>query len=120
MGEDTFISRQVQVIILACVSAGIVLSAVGPASGFIEAPNAPILWGLVYATMAFMMGVVFDRAFLVSGIFIFVGVIAAIAQQSHAGIILGPFMGLGMIVPGRRAFMKHVERLERIARGEQD
>jgi hypothetical protein len=102
-GENTFITRQVTQITAACIAAGAVLSGVAPAFGFIDGPDVPIIWGLVYANLAFMTGVVYNREFLWAGVFIFVGVVAAIVMPEASGYILGPFMALGMIVPGLRA-----------------
>jgi hypothetical protein len=102
-GEDTVLTRQIIWITAANIGAGMVLSGLAPALGFVDGENVPILWGLVYANLAFMCGVVYERDFLWSGIAIFVGVVLAIAFQPYNGYILGPFMGLGMIVPGLRA-----------------
>lgn len=102
-GGNTFVSRQLAVITFANLVAGFALSWAAPASQLIAGENVPILWGLVYANMAFMMGVAYSRDFLISGIAIFIGCLAAIAFQYYNGYILGPFMGLGMIIPGLRA-----------------
>jgi hypothetical protein len=101
--ENTFIAGQVARITAANIVAGMVLSGLGPSFGFIDGPHVPILWGLIYANMAFMIGVAYSRDFLVAGIAIFVGVVLAIVFSDQSGYILGPFMGLGMIVPGLRA-----------------
>ena len=50
--------------------------------------------------MAYMVGVVYAREYLFAGIFIAIGALIALANVEHAGMILGPFMGLGMILPG--------------------
>jgi len=102
-GEDTFLTRQVTLVVYAVIAATLVLSAVAPATGLIRGENVPILWGLGYAIIAFMTGVVYGRDFLYSGVVIFLGCILAILFQPWNGFILGPFMGLGMIVPGLRA-----------------
>ncbi len=102
-GANTFISNQLSTIVFANLIAGFVLSAIAPATDFIAGPNVPIIWGLVYANMAFMMGVTYSLDFLVSGIAIFAGCIIAVFLQPYNGFILGPFMGLGMIIPGLRA-----------------
>lgn len=99
----TPIARQVVLVTFGAIGAGAVLSAIAPAFGFIAGPEVPTLWGLVYAAMAFGIGVVYDRAFLVAAIVIFAGAIAAIAWPAGNGYVLGPTMGLGMIVPGWRA-----------------
>ena len=102
-GGNTFVSRQLAHIAVGCLLAGFALSWVAPASGFIAGENVPIIWGLVYANMTFMMGVTYSRDFLISGIAIFLGCIAAIVFQDHNGYILGPCMGFGMLIPGLRA-----------------
>lgn len=67
------ISRQVIYITAANITAGVVLSAISTGTGFI------------------------------SGIAIFLGCIAAVLFQEYNGYILGPCMGLGMLIPGLRA-----------------
>jgi len=99
-GENTFIASQVIRIVYGNIAAGVALSIVGPATWFVPGPYVPIIWGLVYANMAFMTGVVYTREYLVAGVVIFLGSLAAIAFKDQAGYILGPFMGVGMIVPG--------------------
>ena len=115
-GENTFIGRQVALVTLLTVGAGVVLSAVGPATGFIEGPTVPTLWGVVYATLAAMVGVVYRREFLVSGLVIFAAAVAAMAFPDFNGFILGPVMGLGLIVPGMMA-ERRVKALRDDARG---
>ncbi len=102
-GSNTFISNQLGIIAGANLVAGFILSGVAPANEFIAGENVPIVWGFVYANMAFMMGVAYGRDFLISGIAIFAGCITAIFLQDYNGYILGPVMGLGMVVPGLRA-----------------
>ncbi len=103
VGGNTFVSCQIARIAFANLIAGFVLSFLAPATGLIEGANVPIIWGLVYANMAFMMGVAYSRDFLISGVAIFLGCVAAILLQDYNGYILGPCMGLGMIIPGIRA-----------------
>ncbi len=102
-GENTVISNQIGTIAWLCVGAGIVLSSTGPAIGFIDGKNAPVVWGWVYAVMATMIGVVYRKEFIGFGLFIFVGVVLAMIFPVQNGYILGPFMGLGLLVPGLRA-----------------
>lgn len=102
-GGNTFISAQIGWICFASLMAGFVLSFVAPAKGFIDGPSVPIIWGLVYANMAFMIGVAYSRDFMISGTVIFLGCLLAIWFPEYNGFILGPFMGLGVIVPGLRA-----------------
>ncbi len=99
-GENTFISKQVIQVVYASIGAGMILSAVSTPLGFIDGENIPIVWGLVYANLAFMMGVVYTREYLIAGAVIFVGSVLAMWQAQYNGYILGPFMGLGLIIPG--------------------
>lgn len=105
-GENTLISQQLAKIAIGNIVAGFVLSAVAPAIAgqeFIRGENIPILWGLIYANIAFMMGVAYSRDFVISGVLIFAACVVAIFLQEYNGYILGPVMGLGMLVPGLRA-----------------
>jgi hypothetical protein len=111
-GENTFVSRQVTWIVFSTLAAGIVLSGAGPGFGFIEGREVPTLWGLVYATMAFMVGVVYSPEYRWAGVAIFVGALLAMAFPGYNGVILGPFMGIGMIVPGLLA-ERRVRRMRR-------
>ncbi|MBN1461530.1 MAG: hypothetical protein JXA57_18530 [Armatimonadetes bacterium] len=110
-GQNTFVGRQVVCILVVSLGAGGVLSGLAPATGFIEGPDVPIIWGLAYANMAFMIGVIYNRDFLVAGAFIFLGCVAAMLFQAQCGYILGPVMGLGLIVPGILA-ERRVRRLQ--------
>ena len=92
------------------------LSAAGPATGFIPGPYVNVLWGFVYANMAFMIGVVYTREYLLAGAFIAAGTVLALFLPRHSGFVLGPFMGLGMIVPGVMA-ERRVARLKRESGG---
>lgn len=98
-GENTFVSKQVMLVVFANLGLAFVLSAVGPTTGLIPGPYVPVLWGFVYANMAYMVGVVYAREYLFAGAAICVGAVLALLMVDYAGFILGPFMGLGMIVP---------------------
>lgn len=102
-GEDVGLARRVGYVVLANVVAGFVLSGLAPATGFVEGENVPIVWGLVYANLAFTTGLIYERDFLVAGAAIFAGTVVAMLFPRFNGYILGPVMGLGMIVPGLRA-----------------
>lgn len=102
-GDDVGLARRVGIVVLANVGAGFLLSGLAPATGFVDGPNVPIVWGLVYANLAFTTGVIYERDFQVAGVAIFAGVVLAMLFQRYNGYILGPVMGLGMIVPGLRA-----------------
>lgn len=101
--EESLVARQVATITGLCVAAGVLLSALGPALRFIEGRDVPVVWGLVYAVMASMFGVVYSREWLWAGVAIFAAAVAAMALPEWNGVILGPIMGLGMIVPGLAA-----------------
>ena len=60
----------------------------------------PVVWGIAYAAMAYNVGIVYRAEFLWSGVLIFAGSLLALALPDAQGYILGPVMGLGMIVPG--------------------
>ena len=102
-GGNTFVSTQIAWICGANIAAGGILSFVVPATGLMHGANVPILWGLVYANMAFMIGVAYSREFVVAGCVIFAATLLAIVFQDYNGYILGPAMGFGMIIPGVRA-----------------
>lgn len=99
-GEDEVFSRQVIRAVWGPLAAAGVLSGFGPATGFIEGPNVPVIWGLAYAAIAFIMGILYTPEFHWSGMAIFGGCLAAMAFPEWNGAILGPFMGLGLMVPG--------------------
>ena len=109
-GTNPHVERQVMLAIFGPLAIGVALSALGPATGFIEGPRIPSVWGLTYAVMAYTIGIVYSREWLWAGLFIFLGTIASIVFHPFAGYILGPVMGLGMIVPGLAA-ERRVRRL---------
>jgi hypothetical protein len=115
-GEDIDLARRVGWVVAANVGAGVLLSGLAPATGLIAGPNVPILWGLVYANLAFTTGVLYQRDFMLGGLAIFAGAVLAMFFQAHSGYILGPVMGLGMIIPGLRAEAR-VRRLREEERG---
>lgn len=115
-GENTFVARQVVLVVFANLVVAFFLSAAGPATGFIPGPYVSVLWGFVYANMAFMIGVVYTREYLLAGAFIAAGTVLALFLPRYSGMILGPFMGLGMIVPGVMA-ERRVARLRRESGG---
>ena len=99
-GENTHVSRQVVLLDSYHIGLASFLSAVGPWTGYIPGPFAPVLWGFTYASMMFTIGVVYTREYTVAGLAILLGAAIALFQVRYAGIILGPFMGVGLIVPG--------------------
>ncbi len=99
-GENTFVGRQVEQIVWLNVGMGVLFSAIGPASGLIPHQAVQLVWGFAYANMAYMVGVVYRIEYLVAGLAIAVGTLAAWFVPPYRGFILGPFMGLGMIIPG--------------------
>jgi hypothetical protein len=99
-GEDKALGDHFGGVIGANLAAAAILSAVGPASGFIAGTSVPVIWGLAYASMAFHAGLVYSREFVLAGVAIFVGTCVAMFFPAQSGYVLGPVMGLGMIVPG--------------------
>jgi hypothetical protein len=102
-GEDTVVSDQVEGIAGACLAAAGIVTFAGPATGFLRGPDVPVVWGIAYAVMAYMVGVVYSREYRWAGAAIFAGSLAAMAWPAWNGFILGPCMGLGMIAPGLMA-----------------
>ncbi len=100
---DPTLARQLRTIVAVTLGATFVLSGLAPAIGLIDGRNVPILWGLAYANIACMTGVVYRREFLWAGLVIFASACVAMVLAPWNGLILGPVMGLGMILPGRRA-----------------
>ena len=115
-GSNTHIARQVSWITAGSLIAAFVLSMLAMGFSVLDEKHVYLVWGLAYANIAFMTGVVYTRDFLLSGIFIFVGVAIAVAFSDYCGFILGPFMGLGMIAPGLLA-EKRVRKLREEVRG---
>ncbi len=113
-GENTFIARQVCWIVYGSLVAGFSLSFVAPATDFIPGPFVPVIWGFVYATMTYMIGVIYKREFLWAGAFIFLGTLVSLVYADYCGIILGPVMGFGTIVPGLIA-ERRVSELKKVA-----
>jgi hypothetical protein len=99
-GGNTFISRQVGMIVLGTIATGIVLSPLAPKSGFIAPQHMNTMWAFVYAALAYMVGVVYTREFLWAGAAIWAAAVVAMFLPDYNGFIVGPAMGLGMIVPG--------------------
>lgn len=113
-GENTYVSRQVVLLVAYHIGVASFLSAAGPTSGFIPGPFVPLLWGFTYASMMYTIGVVYMREYMVAGLGILTGTAIALFNVRYAGMILGPFMGLGAIVPGviaeRRVARMRTER----------
>lgn len=102
-GANPYVERQVLLAIFGPLAIGAVLSAVAPWQHFIPGPRIPSLWGLVYAIMAWGVGIAYTREWLWAGAFIFAGTVASLFVPDYAGYVLGPTMGLGVIVPGAMA-----------------
>jgi hypothetical protein len=99
-GEDSAVGDRVGRVVAGNIAAGAILSVVAPATGFVAGPMVPVLWGLVYASLAFHVGILYSREFTWSGAFILVGTCVSMALGPDCPYLLGPVMGLGMIVPG--------------------
>ena len=65
-----------------------------------DAAAAALGLGIRLEGVAYMVGVVYTREYLFAGIAIGAGALLALWKVEYAGFILGPFMGLGMIIPG--------------------
>jgi hypothetical protein len=98
--ENTHISRQIVRIVMLSIGAGSVLSVALPTAGFVDPRHMPTVWALVYAVMTSMVGVVYTREWSASGLAIFVAAVVAMYLPDYNGLIVGPAMGLGLIVPG--------------------
>jgi hypothetical protein len=114
-GENTHISRQVVQIVFYHIGVASFLSAAGPMTGYVPGPYVAVLWGFAYASMMYMIGVVYTREYTIAGLAILAGTAVALFNVRYAGMILGPFMGLGAMVPGLLA-ERRVARM-RTARG---
>ncbi|MCZ6571934.1 MAG: hypothetical protein ACE10D_09785 [Planctomycetota bacterium] len=103
--SNTFISKQVGLMVAWFIPLGMTLSAIAPLPGveFIKGPDIPTLWGLLYASMAYTVGVVYRREFMFWGMGIGAASIVALFLRDYNGFILGPAMGLGILVPGLQA-----------------
>ncbi|MBU1677169.1 hypothetical protein KKA85_15480, partial [bacterium] len=99
-GGNTFIGDQVKLITAFCIGAGLFFSILGPRLGLLPDAGISIVWGFAYAVLAFMLGVVYTREYLYAGVAIFAGSVLAMLFPLYMGYILGPFMGLGLMVPG--------------------
>jgi len=99
-GENTFVARQVVMIVFANIGIAAVISAAGPGTGLVAHDAVTLVWGFAYANMAYMIGVVYRKEYLVAGLAIAAATFVAWTMPPYRGFILGPFMGLGMIIPG--------------------
>ena len=102
-GGDTVVESQVCWIVGGCLGTAALLTFAAPATGFLDGRNVPVIWGLAYANMAWMVGVVYSAEYRWAGAFILAGSLVAMALPAWNGVVLGPAMGLGMIVPGLMA-----------------
>lgn len=99
-GENTFVSRQVVLLVAYHIGVAALLTVLGPLTGFIQGPFVPLIWGFAYASMMYTIGVVYTREYTIAGLAILLGTVIALFHVAYAGMILGPFMGLGAMVPG--------------------
>ncbi len=100
---NTHIESQVGMVVLGTIAPAVILSIfLGAKIG----PYMPTLWGFDYAILAWMIGVVYRKEWLWSGLFIFAGALASLFFVEQSGYILGPCMGLGMILPGVAAELR--------------
>ena len=105
-GEDTFVSHQVSRAVSVCLSAAGVMTIVAPSTHFIDPQGVAVIWGLAYANMTFIVGVVYSKEYYWSAGAIFLACLAAMGFPEWSGYILGPVMGLGLLIPGLRAELR--------------
>ena len=98
--ENTFVVKQIVMIVYPNIILASILSAIGPATGVLPGPYVGVLWGFVYANMMFMVGVVYTREYVIAGATICVGAFLALFMPHYSHFILAPFMGLGTMIPG--------------------
>jgi hypothetical protein len=101
--EDPELAGRVARLVGGVLGAAAIVSFVGPATRTIAGAHVPLVWGLAYAQLAFTLGLLYSREFAVAGAAIFAACLVAMAFPEWNGVILGPAMGIGMIVPARRA-----------------
>jgi hypothetical protein len=111
-GADHALADRIGAVVGANVAAAVVLSVIAPSTQFVHGRTVPIVWGLAYASIAFHVGMLYSKDFVWSGLGIFAGACAAMFVPDAAGYVLGPVMGLGMIVPGVLA-ERRVRRLSK-------
>ena len=116
-GEDEHVSGQVLKIVWGTLGAAALVSFAAPATGFLPGESIPVVWGIAYANLAFMTGVVYSREYLWSGAAILAGCVLAMAVPEWNAAILGPFMGLGLMVPGLQAERRVKEMAKEAAHG---
>lgn len=102
-GGNAHVERQVAAAIFGPIAVGVVLSALGPATGFVDGERITTVWGLLYALMAWNVGVVYTKEWRAAAAVIFAGTVASLFAPHAGGYILGPAMGLGILVPGLMA-----------------
>lgn len=98
--EDPTFGRQVLLVVWGAIGPAILLSAAGVPLRLLEPPTIPVVWGFAYAALAWGMGVVYSAEFRWAAVLIFLGALVALRFPAYAGLVLGPTMGLGMLVPG--------------------
>lgn len=101
--QNTHVSKQVGMMVSWFIGLGLIITAVGPWAEFISVHDIPTIWGLMYACMTFGIGVVYKKEFIGWAVLILAAAITAMFAKSYNGFILGPAMGLGLIIPGVRA-----------------
>lgn len=58
------------------------------------------IWGGIYALMLFTWGIFYSIEFLWCSFLPLLGTIASLVWLQYAGFILGPTMGIGVLIPG--------------------
>lgn len=116
--EDADLVRRIVAVVYTSVVAGTILSGLLPARGILHGDDIPLIWGLVYANIAFVTGHLYRPSFLYGAALIFAGVVMAAFLREQNGYILGPCMGLGILVPGlaaERDVRRQKQELEALA-----
>jgi hypothetical protein len=114
--EDPTFSRQVILVVWGALAPAILLSAFGVPLQLVPPHGVPIVWGFAYAALAWGMGVVYTAEFRWAAVLIFLGALVALRFPTYAGLVLGPPMGLGLLVPGLLA-MRRVREQARSGAG---
>ena len=79
------------------VASGIIFGTLGLGRSFFSDIN--FLWAWIYAITLSMTGVVYSKEWLMGGIGIFVGMVAAVFLKQYAYLILGFAMCAGCVIP---------------------
>lgn len=110
LGSVSHISKQIGRIWMILVLNGIVFGTFGLGRNFLG--DIHFFWAWIYALGLSMTGIVYSKEWLIAGIGVFVGILAAVFIKPYAYIILGIAMCIGCVVPSIIA-MRRLRRLEK-------